>query len=72
MCAYPESMSSKRKCKRGHGGVCLFIRKGISKGVNVLETDSNGFIWVKLDKVYFNLEHDIFTCFVYVPPNDSH
>ena len=40
-------------------------------GVKTVETDPNGFIWVKLDQSYFNLDTDVFICFVYIPPCDS-
>lgn len=42
----PRIVHGPVKSKRGHGGVCLFIRENISKGVSVLETNSDGFIWV--------------------------
>ena len=57
--------------KRGHGGVCLFNRSEIRKGVQILETDNAGFIWIKLCKDFFKLEMDICMCFVYIPPQDS-
>ena len=57
--------------KRGHGGVCLFIRSEIRKGVQLLETDNAGFISIKLCKDFFKLEMDICMCFVYIPPQDS-
>jgi hypothetical protein len=41
----PESLKSKR----GHGGLCLLYKQGII----VQETDSAGFIWVKLCKTFF-------------------
>ena len=41
------------RSKRGHGGVCLFVRDQISNGVSVLETNSDGFIWMKLCKQNF-------------------
>ena len=42
----PRTVHGPVKSKRGHGGVCLFIRENISKGESVLETNSDGFIWV--------------------------
>ncbi|MEW8544153.1 MAG: hypothetical protein AB2693_11520, partial [Candidatus Thiodiazotropha sp.] len=61
----------KGKSKRGHGGVCLFIRNGIKQGIEPLETDKAGFIWVKLCKTYFSLNDDICICFTYIPPKES-
>ena len=53
--------------KRGHGGICLFIRQALSKGITILEKGSRGFIWVKLCKNYFGLDSDICICFSYIP-----
>ena len=59
------------KSKRGHGGVCLFIRENISKGVHILETNNDDFIWIKLCKNFFSLTDDVCLCFAYIPPHDS-
>lgn len=69
--AVPRSESMKGKSKRGHGGVCLFIRNTIKQGVELLETDNAGFIWIKLCKSYFSLNEDICICFTYIPPKES-
>jgi exonuclease III len=66
-----ESVSVNRKSYRGHGGVCLFIKETYVDGIHILETDQNGFIWIKLEKEYFKLEFDICLCFTYIPPNES-
>ena len=62
------SVSSKRVSNRGHGGVCLFIKENIKNGLHIVETNDDGLIWVKFDKLFFNIEHDIYICFVYIPP----
>lgn len=67
----PESMQIRGKGKRGHGGVCLFVRNSISDGIEVVHKDSSGFLWVKLRKLFFGLESDMFVCFCYIPPKDS-
>ena len=41
------------KCKRGHGGVCLYTHENIYEGVQLLERNDSGFIWVKLCKDFF-------------------
>ena len=49
----------------------FFVRDQTSNGVSVLETNSDGFIWVKLCKEFFSLADDICLCFAYIPPQDS-
>lgn len=48
----PESLKLKGRTKRGHGGICLFVRQAISKGIEILEKDSRGFVWVKVCKTF--------------------
>ena len=67
----PLTVHGPVKSKRGHGGVCLFVHENVSKGVSILETNNDGFIWVKLCKDFFSLADDICLCFAYIPPNDS-
>jgi len=68
----PRPESVQKSSYRGHGGVCLFYSTFISKGVKIVETDTSGIIWIKLCKHYFNADDDIFICFSYIPPQNSH
>ena len=36
----PESMQIRGRGKRGHGGICLFVRNTISTGVEILDRNS--------------------------------
>ena len=47
----PRKESGSKKCKRRHGGVCLFVHEYVRKGIELLETNDSGFIWVKLSKL---------------------
>ncbi|MEW8546112.1 MAG: endonuclease/exonuclease/phosphatase family protein, partial [Candidatus Thiodiazotropha sp.] len=67
----PRRESMHGRGKRGHGGVCLFIRAEIKDGIHILEKDDSGVIWVKLCKNFFHLESDLCFCFAYIPPQDS-
>ena len=69
--AVPRSESMKEKSKRGHGGICLFIKNSLKRGVELLETNKAGFIWIKLCQTYFSLNEDIYICFTYIPPKES-
>ncbi len=37
-----------RKCNRGHGGICLFVRNELVEGFEILEQSSSGYIWDKI------------------------
>ena len=66
----PSKESGSKKCKRGHWGVCLFVHESVRKGIELLETNDSGFIWVKLFKLFFNLTDDICICFADIPPQE--
>ena len=55
-----------------YGGLCLYIRTEIRKGVFVIgEEKETEYIWAKLDRAFFNMDHDVFICFVYARPNGT-
>lgn len=67
----PESLHIRGKGKRGHGGICLYVKNNIYDGVEVMEKISEGFLWIKLKKDFFSMQYDLFICFCYIPPKDS-
>lgn len=67
ICARPEIMQIHGKGKRGHGGICLFVRDTIAAGVEV--TDKNPNVG-QLCKPIFGFHDDLFFCFCFIPPKD--
>ena len=63
----------KRKCKarRDSGGMLIYYRQDIGKGVQKVESTLKDAIWLKLDKSYFGLNKDLYFCTVYIPPRNS-
>ena len=55
-----------KKAGRHSGGVTVLCKEGIRKGVKVSH-HSEGFIWLKLDQVFFNLDNPLFICASYIP-----
>ena len=55
-----------RRAKRSSGGVAVFIKNEIANGVTVVKTVHDSIIWLKLDKVFFNLKEDIYLAGAYV------
>ena len=60
-----------RKARRYSGGICILVKKTLRKGVQFFSSNSDRFVWWKLDKQFFNMEEDIYVCSVYIPPSNS-
>ena len=57
--------------KRNFGGITILVKDAISKRVTVLKSRNSNYQWVKFDKLYFDMQKDLYLCFVYVPPVNS-
>ncbi|CAC5393200.1 unnamed protein product [Mytilus coruscus] len=60
-----------KRARRGSGGIALYVRSSIYKGISKLSCTFNNAVWVKLDKHIFNLKNDIFIDTVYFSPEYS-
>ena len=56
---------------RARGGLGVFIKHSVSKGVHVVDKSNCEYIWLKLSKHFFGFDNDIYMCFVYIPPANS-
>jgi exonuclease III len=55
---------------RYYGGICIAIKNNIVNGVSVLkERGESEYVWLKLDKIFFNISEDLYVCFIYVSPD---
>lgn len=61
----------KEKTGKRFGGLSIYIRENIRKGVKFINNKTKDFIWLKLDKSFFGLVDDLYICFVYYPPEYS-
>ena len=57
--------------KKGSGGIAVCIRSSIRNGIKILPFTNSEFIWIKLSKVFFNFDTDIYVCGVYIAPQGS-
>ena len=64
------SVASTRKSRRGHGGVCLFVKENLSK-VLILLKQIAGVLFGQSLTNYFKLDDTLFMCFAYIPIGDS-
>jgi hypothetical protein len=55
-----------KKSKRCTGGIIVFIKQCLQKGISVVKTYHDDIIWVKLDKYFFGLDMDIFCRYLYM------
>lgn len=56
---------------RTSGGMILMINKNIRQVVSILKNSNSEIQWLKLCKTFFDLNKDIYVCFVYMPPSTS-
>jgi len=66
------SVVKSKRTKRGRpsGKLTIFCKESIRKGVKI-ESFSEGVVWLKLDKRFFNLPNYLFIGDVYIPPEYS-
>ena len=48
------------------GGILIYIKNEISKGVTILPETNSEYRWIRLNKSFFNMSHDIYICTVYI------
>ena len=66
----PSTKHNKKKNGRSSGGIALGFKTALKQGITLIASNSN-VIWSKFDKMFFNLDHDLFFCAIYIPPRDS-
>lgn len=60
-----------KRAKRASGGLLIYIKDSIRKGVKLVKNDIDTIIWVKLEKEFFQTKSDRFIAAVYIPPENS-
>ena len=62
---FRSERKKKWKARRNAGGIIIYIRKSIAKGVTKIENSSEESIWMKLNKSFFwTIQRSIFMCSV--------
>ena len=56
---------------RLRGGLGIFVKQAIVKGVKVVDKLSTEYMWLKLSRFFFGFEKDVYICFIYIPPANS-
>ena len=70
--AFRSERKTKHKNARRHsGGILLYCKKNICRGITKLENNHPDIQWIKLDKHFFGLNYDIYMCAIYIKPENS-
>ena len=56
---------------RVRGGLGVFIKHNLMKGVKIVDKSCTEYIWLKLSRNFFGFPNDIYICFIYIPPANS-
>ena len=64
---FNKSIKKAKKAKRYSGGISVLVKKSLRKGVKIFSSKSNRFVWLKLDKHFFNLDEYILVCLFTFP-----
>ena len=63
----PSRKHHNKKNGRSSGGIALGFKTALKQGIKFISAHEN-FLWVKLDKHFFNIDQTIFLCAIYIPP----
>ena len=60
-------------CVKGRysGGISLYVKDYLKDRVKVIDKNSAGLLWLKIDSDLFDFKEDVFICSTYIPPSDS-
>ena len=59
-----------KKAGRHSGGITVVVKERLRSGIKIAHT-SEGFLWLKLDKLFLSLSKDLFICGAYIPPHNT-
>jgi len=57
-----------RRAGRLGGGLIIYIKERCRRGGKIIQYVIDCLIWLKLDKVYFQIEKDVYLVFTYIVP----
>ena len=67
---YSQVRPKHKNAIRHSGGITIYAKHNIRPGLRLVE-NSQIFLWIRLEKYFFNLENDIFLCGAYIPPKNT-
>ena len=67
---YSQIRPKHTNATRHSGGITVLAKHIIRPGIKLVE-NTEGFLWFKLDKNFFQTDNDIFLCGAYIPPKNT-
>jgi exonuclease III len=68
---YRKDRPRYKSARRNFGGIAIFIKDGIRKGVRHIESKNENYHWIRLMKDFFSFENDVYMCVCHIPPHNS-
>ena len=68
---YQNARDRSPNSTRYYGGIAVYIKSNIRKGIKLLPISNSEIMWIRLLKEFFNLQQDIFLAITYVSPVTS-
>ena len=65
------SQQRKQKYIRKSGGIGLFCKQHLRQNINVIETETDYIMWIRLDKTLFGTSDDLILGILYISPSQS-
>lgn len=66
-----ERKNKHKNARRHSGGLLIYCKKSIFGGITKLNNNHSDIQWLKLDKTFFGLTHDLYMCIIYIRPETS-
>lgn len=60
-----------RRAKRASGGLIIYIKDELRKGIKLVKNDIDSIVWIKLEKQFFCTKNDRYIVAAYIPPENS-
>ena len=60
-----------RQAKRAGGGIIIYVKDEIHKGVKLINNEIDCIIWLKFDRYFFGLNEDIYLGVTNIVPENS-
>jgi exonuclease III len=59
------------RATHGSGGIAILIKPHLRPGIKFIPSPNNDYVWVELNRKFFNTQQNIYLCVAYVPPFNS-
>ena len=59
------------KARKHSGGLLVLIKNQIKQGIKRIKSNPGNFMWLRLQKSFFNMDKDIYLCIAYISPTNS-